>query len=125
MVKYMNTSQTLVGNGHSTGRPWFVWMTYGLLSVWLFLGSVAFAEQVDLLAETSTQDEEALSCFASALLNDDRFLPDGLIGSFTAVPFSLVIADSLALSGLDPLLSSPVLSPPGLRPHQRVSVYRI
>ena len=40
---------------------------YGLLLVWLFLAGVALAEQVDLLIETSTQDEQALSALVLAI----------------------------------------------------------
>lgn len=109
----------------SSITPKLPWVICGMLSIWLFLGSVAFAEQVNLFAETSSQDEEALLCFASALINDDRVLQDRFIGSVTAIPFSLVVANFPLLSALAPLLNSPVPSSPALRPHQRVSIYRI
>jgi hypothetical protein len=35
-------------------------LVWGLLLVWLLLGGLALAEQVDLLIETSTHDEQAL-----------------------------------------------------------------
>ena len=107
----------------SSERLVLVWISCGMVVIWLFLGSVAFAEQVNLLAETSSQDEEALLSLASALLHDDRSLQDRFIGSvraIVAVPFSLVVADPLVISALDPVLSSPTL-----RLHQRVSIYRI
>lgn len=107
----------------SSERLVLVWISCGMVVIWLFLGSVAFAEQVNLLAETSSQDEEALLSLASALLHDDRSLQDRFIGSvraIVAVPLSLMVADPLLISAADPVLSSPTL-----RSHQRVSIYRI
>jgi hypothetical protein len=104
-------------------RPGLLWVTYGILSFWLFLGSVAFAEQVNLFAETSSQDEEALFCLASALLNDVLSQEDRFVGSVRATiagPLSLLLGNPLFLSA-----SVPILKSPALRSHQRVSVYRI
>src|SRR5262245_55770413 len=40
---------------------------WSLLFVWLFMGGVALAEQVDLVSETSTQDEQALDAWQLAI----------------------------------------------------------
>jgi hypothetical protein len=40
---------------------------WSLLFVWLFMGSLARAEQVDLVNETSTHDEEALDTLQLAI----------------------------------------------------------
>ena len=119
----MNTPQVHERAGHSTGRPWFVWMTYGLLSVWLFLGSVAFAEQVNLFEETSTQDEDALVCLAMALHDEGPTLNVRLLSAVRNIlPVQLpsLLSDSVFLSASGPMGHSPTL-----RPHQCVSIYRI
>jgi hypothetical protein len=99
-------------------RPGLLWVIYGILSIWLFLGSVAFAEQLNFLEETSSQDEEALLRLAFAL-NETVPPLESLIQPVRAVFADVLLGDSRVS------VSVPVLSFPTLRPHQRISVYRI
>lgn len=100
-----------------------LWGTWSLLIIWLLFGGLAFTEQINLLAETSSQDEDALSALASSIKPDAP-----------ALHLPLSNQDSSAV--LDPPAHTRVAapSPPGLvtsnsssslRLHQRISVYRI
>ena len=93
------------------------------MSLWLFFGSLAFFEQMNLLVETSSQDEAVLSQLASTLKHDVPTLEGRLIRSATAivtVPLSLDLTVPVSQS-----VWIPVSDLTALRPHQRVSVYRI
>lgn len=71
----------------------------GLLLVWLLLGGLALAEQVDLLIETSTHDEQALYGLMLAIKPGQAGVDfDGILGPAP----NLVEADrsTLALFGL-------------------------
>ena len=98
-------------------------VTRSLVAIWLFLGCVAFTDQLQLTQETGTQDEQALLQLASSLKPD---LPH-----LDALSDSVIITVSGSLS-----TGSPEGSPnqathrvfqaiPILRLHQLVSVYRI
>ncbi|TKB71281.1 MAG: hypothetical protein E8D46_18105 [Nitrospira sp.] len=95
-------------------------ISWGLFSVWLFFGSLALAEQMNLTMETSAQDERALSQLAAGLKTDvlhgeDR--SNGFVSAEITAPPAFV-----SLHQVTPGL---VLAVPTLRLHQRVSVYRI
>ena len=122
-LKHMNTSQVHADADPSTERPWFVWVTYGLLFVWMCLGSVALAEQVNLFAETSTQDEDALVGLTMALHDEGPSLDGRLISAVRNIlPLQLpsLPSDSVFFSASGPMGRSPTL-----RSHQCVSIYRI
>lgn len=97
---------------------------WALLSLWLFFGSLAVTEQMNLLVETSGQDEEVLAQLESTPKSDSptvdgRWIIRSVIATVTALP-------PLALTGWG--FQSHwiyVHDHPTLRPHQRVSVYRI
>ncbi len=94
--------------------------SWGLFSVWLFFASLALAEQMNLMIETSAQDEQALSQLASSLKPDVPHGEGRTSGSVTAetgAPSALVSPHQVT-RGL-------VRAFPALRLHQRVSVYRI
>jgi len=96
---------------------------WGLLSVWLFFGSLALAEQMNLMIETTAQDEQALSELASGLKPDAPTV-GGRLGSAVTVEASTG-PSLLVTAAVDqvPWMTMPDLPP--LRLHQRVSVYRI
>ncbi|MEP7152958.1 MAG: hypothetical protein ABI856_14715 [Nitrospira sp.] len=104
-------------------RRCFSWVILGLLSVWLVFGSLAFAEEVNLLPETGTQDEAALSEIASTLKSDGSLLEERAIRWVTA----LVTATTCFFStmGVCPSTCIMLHARAALRPHQVVSVYRI
>ena len=106
----------------SCRSPFFTRAIWGLLSLWLFFGSVAFVEQINSLLDTSDQDEEALSQLAVSIKPDVPTLQKQLTNSVTA---TVMVAPSLTLTtDLSHSISIPAQNLP-LRPHQRVSVYRI
>ena len=100
----------------------FTRIIWSLLSLWLFFGSVAFIEQINSLLDTSDQDEQALSQLAVSLKPDLPTLQKQLTSSGTA---TVMVAASLTIAtGLSQSISIPAQNL-ALRPHQRVSVYRI
>ncbi len=99
----------------SRRNPFFMRIIWSLLAVWLFFGSVAFVEQINSLLETSDQDEQALSQLVFTLKPDVPTLQKQLTSSVIA---TVMVAPSLTL------VSIPAQDF-ALRPHQRVSVYRI
>jgi hypothetical protein len=122
VARHTNLSQ-IWGVGHSTGRSWVAWVTYGVLFMGMFLASVAFAEQIDLFEESSTQDEEALSCLAMALVEDGPTSVERCgcaAQTITPVELSPLLNQSACFSS-----SVPVRGSPKLRTHQGVSIYRI
>lgn len=95
-------------------------ISWGLFSVWLFFGSLALAEQVNLTVETSAQDEQALSQLAAGLKTDVPHCEDcsnGFMCAEITAPAAFVSPHQVT-RGL-------VRAVPALRLHQRVSVYRI
>ena len=94
---------------------------WSLLAIWLFFGGVSFTEQVNSLLDTSDQDEEALSQLSLTLKPEIPPLPKQVTSS---VPPIMLIPSVIHLADSSPSLSilSQLLT---LRPHQRVSVYRI
>lgn len=99
-------------------------VVWGLLSLWLFFGGLAYAEQVSLLAETNDQDEEVLSALGSVTKPDDssvegRSTTNSVNILVTGVPLLLEKTNGSfsATHGLHDHST--------LRLHQRVSVYRI
>ena len=107
----------------STAGPRFPWVTWGMLLIWLFFGSLSFAEKLSLLEETSSEDEEVLLWLASSLKTEVPALKGPLI-SPVLVPITSLPSHILPVSmSLPAWVSAHDL--PALRPHQRVSVYRI
>lgn len=96
---------------------------WGLLAVWLFLGGVAFAEELQLWDETSTQDEAALAELADALIPDRAPSEDLIIHEATGSLPPPIFDNSS--SGMVPRDSALMHGSPSLRTHQRVLVYRI
>ncbi len=95
---------------------------WGLLSVWLFFGTVAFVEHINSRLETSDRDEQALSQLVFTLKPDVPTLQKQVISSVTE---TVMIAPSRTFTtGLSQFISIPAQKL-ALRPHQRVSVYRI
>lgn len=95
----------------------------GLLAAWLFLGCLAFADQINLTQETSAQDEHALAQLASGLKPDmlsvEGWFSSALIAqASTSLP--LVFAEAVHRTDC-----TSVHDLPALRLHQRVSIYRI
>jgi hypothetical protein len=94
-----------------------------LLFSWVCFGGLDLLEQVNLMPEVEDQDEEALAQLASGLKSE--------------VPSHDVTYDiSLAEAVTEPAVRMPVCtvqhfvrltvhSPPSLRLHQQISVYRI
>ena len=71
---------------------------WGVLFVWLFMSSLVLAEQVDLVSETSTHDEEALGTLQPAIR------PGQIIG--VAGPVGIDHLESIAEVARVPFLSS-------------------
>ena len=94
-----------------------------LLAAWLFLGCLAFADQINLTPETSAQDEHALVQLASGLKPDvlsvEGWFSSALIAQ-TSASLSLVFAEVVHRTDC-----TTVHDLPALRLHQRVSTYRI
>ena len=92
-----------------------------LLVAWLLLGGVAFIEQTSSVPETSTQDEQALSQLGLTLKPEIGTVSTQVSSSATTT----VMAPLIVLT-MPPLPYSSITAlDPALRPHQRVSVYRI
>jgi len=106
-------------------KPAFVsGVVWGLLSLWLFFGGLAFAEQLNMLNETSGEDEEVLFELASVLKSDDtsgdgKLTRNSVTITFTCVP--LLVQET----GGSRSPTNGLHDHSALRPHQRVSVYRI
>lgn len=99
------------------------WCSWGLLAVWLFLGSFALSEKINLWDETSAQDEAALAQLAFALKSDISPLEEQPISAVTAiVSASTLVRSSFGIRQTDP---NSLNCATALRPHQQISVYRI
>jgi hypothetical protein len=94
-----------------------------LLAVWLFLGSLALSDQMNLIQETSGQDEQALLQLASGLKPDVPHL-DGWL-SRSGVANASVSRSFVGTEALSQVAYTTVQALPALRLHQLVSVYRI
>ena len=94
-----------------------------LLFVCAFLVSVALTEQMNLLLETSSQDEQTLSDVASVLKTKKQPYQSWLNSSVTAGASTL----SCLAAPDEPLWAHDAtgLELPALCLHQRLSVYRI
>ncbi len=104
--------------------PYFKRVIWVLLFVWVFFGSVALAEEMNLLVETNIQDEEVLSELGcnpkpEASTVEGRLMISCVITAVTAPASSVRIV----YGSQSPWVSVHDLS--ALRPHQRMSVYRI
>jgi len=99
------------------------WVTWGLLVIWLLFGGLAFAEQINLLAETSSQDEDALSALASSIKPDAPALHLPLSHQDFSAVLDLTTHSRVAAPSPPGLVTSNSSST--LRRHQRISVYRI
>ena len=101
-----------------------------LLASWLCFGSLELLEQVNLIQETAAeeqdgqdQDEAALSQLASGLKSD---LPSLDVPCGTPLPKEGAELDaSLSLHIVHRLDKLMAHSPPSLRLHQQLSIYRI
>lgn len=99
------------------------WWCWGLLTIWLCLGGVAFAEQINLLDETSTQDEVALASLAEGMKSSASPAQDPTVHSVTTtVPASDILCFAPAIGWTGPASAYPAST---LRLHQQTSVYRI
>ena len=107
---------------YGTGRALSIW---GFLAVVLFLGGVAFVEQLAPELETNMQDEQALAEFSYALKTDRV-----VIGSVSDLASVHSVSD---VSASFPICHSPLrqerershFKPSTLRLHQKLSIYRI
>lgn len=97
--------------------------SWGLLAVWLCLGSLAFAEQINLWDETTTQDEAALAELGTMRKSDASPLEEQMIHSVTGTVSASTFF--LATSGICRTDSASLHRATALRSHQQVSVYRI
>ena len=95
-----------------------------LVAIWLLLGCLALTDQMQLMQETSAQDEQVLLQLASGLKPDVPHLDGALSGSVIATERA-----SLALCSTDENTNKETCralqAVPTLRLHQIVSVYRI
>lgn len=97
-------------------------LSFGLLVIWLFFGSVVLLEQVAPTLETSTQDEQALMKLVDALKPDVAPCLNAQAASFIPVVGDM----SGTLPRLDLQTGSVLpLVPLSLRLHQTFSIYRI
>lgn len=103
---------------------WFSSVTVSaLLAIWLFFGCLALADQMQLIPESSAQDEQALLQLTSGLKPDVPYREGELSSSGCAnVSVSLLL---IALEGVSQEPGNIVRALPTLRLHQLVSVYRI
>lgn len=106
----------------SRRNPFFMRIIWSLLAVWLFFGSVAFVEHINSLLETSDQDEQALSQLAFTLKPEVPTLQKQVMSSVTAT--AMVVTSRILTRDLSQSISISAQDL-SLRPHQRVSVYRI
>ena len=97
-------------------------LSLGLLVIWLIFGSVALLEQLAPTMETSTQDELALMRLTDALKPDVSPSLNAQSAAFIPVvtdrPCTIPRLDSHKGCILP-------LTPPSLRLHQSLSIYRI
>jgi len=102
-----------------------IFVTRSLVGIWLFLGCLALADQMQLTQETSAQDEQALLQLASCLKPDVPPLEGALSSSgITNASASLSLFSTAAGDGSRETRRI-VPAVPALRLHQLVSVYRI
>ena len=101
-------------------RSWIIW---GLLAVCFCLGSVAFAEELNLWDETSTQDEAALSELCMTLKSDASLLEEHVIRVMSATVSPSAFYLSTSHTSLTNDISWPLSS--ALRSHQAICIYRI
>ena len=73
---------------------------WSVLFLWLFMGSVALAEQVDLMTETSTQDEQALEALQQAIKPGQTETTAGPVGIGPLDPVTEVAGVPFLLSRL-------------------------
>ncbi len=110
---------------------WSVCLTIGcLFSLWLFFGCLELAERLDLVPETTAADQteqdpdqDALLQLASGLKSDVPGLDAPCCVSFAAAMAIPPVSFSLSTDHQTSQLM--VHSPPSLRLHQQLSVYRI
>ena len=100
--------------------PLTIWC---LLLSWLCFGGLELLEQVNLMPEVEDQDEVALAQVASGLKSEGSSHDDTVIASVANETAEPVVWLPLATAHqFVPLM---VHSPPSLRLHQQLSVYRI
>ena len=84
---------------------------WSLIFVWLFMGGVALAEQVDLVSETSAHDEEALDALQLAIKPGQIeaahcHIPIGSLEPMTEVARVPFLLSRLRVNECSPLLNS-------------------
>ena len=98
-------------------------ISWCLLFSWLCFGGLELLEQVNLMPEVEDQDEVALSQVASGLKSE------GSSHTVTCDISSAMVATETSMGLSLPIVSQFVRlivhSPPSLRLHQHLSVYRI
>jgi len=94
-----------------------------LLFSWLCFGGLELLEQVNLIPQVEDQDEVALSQVASGL-KSEVLSQDGTYGTSLA-KVATEPAVGMSLHAVHQFVSLSVHSPPSLRLHQQLSVYRI
>ena len=99
---------------------------WSLIFVWLFMGGVALAEQVDLVSETSTQDEQALEALQLAFKPGKVGVAAGPVEIGPLDPVAKVAGVPFLLSRLRVNECSPLLnSKSTIRLFMILSCYRI
>lgn len=94
--------------------------------VWLLLAGLALAEQVEVLVETSSHDEQALSALAFAIKPGAASRVDDAGNIAIALPLIEPVRSSFALFGVNSDKSDcPLLSHPSLALFIALSCYRI
>lgn len=105
-------------------RITLIFVTRSLVAIWLFLGCLAFTDQMQLTQETSAQDEQALLQLASGLKPDVPHL-EGALSGFVITKESVSLSSFSPEGNANQETCSVLQAVPTLRLHQLVSVYRI
>ena len=100
--------------------PLTIWC---LLFSWLCFGGLELLEQLNFMAEVEDLDEEALLQVASGLKSEFSSHDDTFSASVANEAAESVVWLSVATA--HPFVRLMVHSPPSLRLHQQLSVYRI
>ena len=99
------------------------WTIRCLFSLWLLFGCLDLFEHLHVMPEVEDQDEVALALVGSGL-KSEAASPDDIVSA----PVANLAAESIVWFSpipVHPFLPLMVHSPPSLRLHQQLSVYRI
>src|SRR5215813_2346245 len=99
------------------------WTIRCLFSLWLLFGCLELVEQLNIMPEVEDQDEVALALVGSGL-KSEAASPDDIVSAPVAnlADESIVWFSPVPVHQFLPLMTH---SPPSLRLHQQLSVYRI